>query len=164
MSYGAALAALTTAPKAAPMVDITLPEGPSRREEAPSSRRRACRAATSRPAKRSAKLDPRDYGAPSATQCLEGFLFPDTYQLRSRRRRPSGSSTGSSTRSSTSSARSTCKRARRKHLSRYDVLIIASMIEREALGPADRRLISAVIYNRLQQGIPLGIDATLRYA
>jgi cell division protein YceG involved in septum cleavage len=38
------------------------------------------------------------------------------------------------------------------------------MIEREALVPRDRRLISAVIYNRLQQGIPLGIDATLRYA
>jgi UPF0755 protein len=43
------------------------------------------------------------------------------------------------------------------------VLIIASMIEREALVPKDRRLIAAVIYNRLQKGIPLGIDATLRY-
>ena len=37
------------------------------------------------------------------------------------------------------------------------------MIEREAQVPKDRRLISAVIYNRLQRGIPLGIDATLRY-
>jgi uncharacterized YceG family protein len=54
--------------------------------------------------------------------------------------------------------------ARRRNLSRYDVLIIASMIEREALVPRDRRLISAVIYNRLRQHIPLGIDATLRYA
>ena len=36
--------------------------------------------------------------------------------------------------------------------------------EREALVPRDRRLISAVIYNRLKDGIPLGIDATLRYA
>jgi UPF0755 protein len=55
------------------------------------------------------------------------------------------------------------KRARRRHLSRYDVLIIASMIEREAQVAKDRRLISAVIYNRLQRGIPLGIDATIRY-
>jgi len=45
----------------------------------------------------------------------------------------------------------------------YDVLVIASMIEREAQVPRDRRLISAVIYNRLQKGMPLGIDATLRY-
>jgi UPF0755 protein len=29
--------------------------------------------------------------------------------------------------------------------------------------PKDRRLISAVIYNRLEEGIPIGIDATLRY-
>jgi UPF0755 protein len=43
------------------------------------------------------------------------------------------------------------------------VLIIASMIEREALVAKDRRLISAVIYNRLRRGMPLGIDATLRY-
>jgi len=54
--------------------------------------------------------------------------------------------------------------AKRKNLSRYDVLVIASMIEREALVPRDRRLISAVIYNRLKENIPLGIDATLRYA
>ncbi|MEA2285924.1 MAG: hypothetical protein QOJ21_1967, partial [Solirubrobacteraceae bacterium] len=43
-------------------------------------------------------------------------------------------------------------------------LIIASMIEREGLVARERRLISAVIYNRLKQGIPLGIDATIRYA
>ena len=55
------------------------------------------------------------------------------------------------------------KAAHRKNLSDYDVLIIASMIEREAQVAKDRRLISAVIYNRLQQHIPLGIDATLRY-
>jgi UPF0755 protein len=49
-------------------------------------------------------------------------------------------------------------------VSRYDVLIIASMVEREALVARDRRLISAVIYNRLREDMPLGIDATLRYA
>jgi len=53
--------------------------------------------------------------------------------------------------------------AKRRNLTRYDVLIIASMIEREALVAKDRRLISAVIQNRLKQGIPLGIDATIRY-
>ena len=43
------------------------------------------------------------------------------------------------------------------------MLIIASMIEREAEVAQDRPLIAAVIYNRLKHGIPLGIDATLRY-
>ena len=55
-------------------------------------------------------------------------------------------------------------RARQAKLTPYDVLIIASMIEREAQVDKDRRLVSAVIYNRLRIGYPLGIDATLRYA
>jgi UPF0755 protein len=45
----------------------------------------------------------------------------------------------------------------------YDVLIVASMIERETLAPEERKLVSAVIWNRLKKGMPLGIDATLRY-
>ena len=43
------------------------------------------------------------------------------------------------------------------------MLTIASMIERETAVPRERRLIAGVIYNRLKQGIPLGIDATTRY-
>jgi uncharacterized YceG family protein len=53
--------------------------------------------------------------------------------------------------------------ARKKNLTIYDVLIIASMVEREAMLDRERPLISAVIYNRLKQGMPLGIDATIRY-
>ena len=53
--------------------------------------------------------------------------------------------------------------ARSKHLTPYDVLIIASMVEKEALAPDDRPKIAAVIYNRLHARMPLGIDATLRY-
>jgi UPF0755 protein len=55
------------------------------------------------------------------------------------------------------------KYARSKNLTPYDVLIIASMVEREALAPDERPLIAAVIYNRLKAGMPLGIDATIRY-
>jgi len=43
------------------------------------------------------------------------------------------------------------------------VLIVASMIERETAAPEERRLVSAVIHNRLKLGMALGIDATLRY-
>ncbi len=53
--------------------------------------------------------------------------------------------------------------ARSKNLTPYDVLIIASMIEREVVVPRERRLVAAVVYNRLKAGMPLGIDATLRY-
>jgi UPF0755 protein len=46
----------------------------------------------------------------------------------------------------------------------YDIVKIASLIESEAAVEADRPLIASVIYNRLAQGMPLQIDATLIYA
>src|SRR5918992_14660 len=44
--------------------------------------------------------------------------------------------------------------ARARGRTPYDVLIIASMIERETVVPSERRLVSAVIYNRLKAGMP----------
>ncbi len=46
----------------------------------------------------------------------------------------------------------------------YRSVIIASLIQREAGVPGDRRLISAVIANRLRDSMPLQIDATVIYA
>jgi UPF0755 protein len=163
MPYKDALAALTEAPKAAPTIDVTLPEGPSRRELAPRVREAGVRGSYVKASARSSLLSPRTYGAPKGTKGLEGFLFPDTYELRSRTataKQLVGMQLRTFKREFT---KVDLKRARRKHLSRYDVLVIASMIEREAQVSKDRRLISAVIYNRLQRGIPLGIDATVRY-
>jgi cell division protein YceG involved in septum cleavage len=54
--------------------------------------------------------------------------------------------------------------ARSKNLTTRDVVTIASMIEREAQLEKERPLIAAVIYNRLREGMPLGIDATIRFA
>jgi UPF0755 protein len=53
--------------------------------------------------------------------------------------------------------------ARKKNLTPYDVLIIASMVEKETIAPDERPKVAAVIYNRLKAGMPLGIDATIRY-
>jgi UPF0755 protein len=53
--------------------------------------------------------------------------------------------------------------AKAKNLTPYDVLIIASMVEKETLAPDERPLVAAVIYNRLRKAMPLAIDATLRY-
>jgi len=164
MSYAAALTALTTAPKAAPTIDITIPEGPSRREEAPKLRAAGIKGSYLQATRRSSKLDPRDYGAARSVHSLEGFLYPDTYELRqsdATARRLVGRQLDAF---KANFAKVSMTRAKRRNLSRYDVLIIASMIEREAQVPRDRRLIAAVIYNRLKQDMPLGIDATLRYA
>jgi peptidoglycan lytic transglycosylase G len=163
MSYGDALAALTATPKSAPTIDVTLPEGPSRRELAPRVKAAGVRGSYVTASARSGLLDPRAYGAPKGTRGLEGFLFPDTYELTSRTATAKRLVNEQLKTFKREFAKVDLRRAKRSNLSRYDVLIIASMIEREALVPKDRRLISAVIYNRLRRGMPLGIDATLRY-
>jgi len=163
MSYSAAMEELTKAPPAAPRtIKVTIPEGRSRREVGPIIREAGLRGSYTAATRRSSELDPRDYGAPRGAS-LEGFLFPATYDVRPNAR------TSQLVRQQLRAFKENfgevdLSRARRAGLSRYDVLIIASMIEREATLPRERPLIAAVIYNRLRQGINLGIDATIRYA
>jgi uncharacterized YceG family protein len=93
---------------------------------------------------------------------LEGFVFPATYefnpdttsrQLVSQQLEAFGSAW----------EQVDMEYARSKNLTPYDVLIIASMVEKEVQVPRERELVAAVIYNRLRDGMPLGIDATIRY-
>jgi uncharacterized YceG family protein len=163
MSYAAAIEELTKAAPAAPRtIKVTIPEGRSRREVAPTVRDAGLRGSYTAATRRSSELDPRDYGAPRGAS-LEGFLFPATYDVRPNAR--ASQLVRQQLRAFEENfGEVDLRRARRANLSRYDVLIIASMIEREATLAKERRLISAVIYNRLQDGMSLGIDATIRYA
>ena len=54
--------------------------------------------------------------------------------------------------------------AQSRNLTKYDVLTIASMIEREVAVARERPLVASVIYNRLRAGMRLDIDATVQYA
>ena len=93
---------------------------------------------------------------------LEGFLFPATYEFEPRTTsRQLVNRQLDSFRSNWSKVN--LRYAKSKNLTPYDVLIIASMIEKEVAAPEERSLVSAVIYNRLHDGMPLGIDATIRY-
>jgi uncharacterized YceG family protein len=164
MSYSAALDALTaTEAKAAPkLTKLTLPEGLSRREIAERVTEAGIPGDYVKASRANRALDPRKFGAPKDAT-LEGFLFPATFDL------PGSATVDTLVGQQLKAFRRTIagvdlKRARSKNLNVYDVLVIASMIEREAGIAKDRPLISAVIYNRLKQGMPLGIDATLRYA
>jgi uncharacterized YceG family protein len=93
---------------------------------------------------------------------LEGFLFPDTYDFD---RKTTSAQLVSEQLGEFASKWKTVdlSYARSKNLTPYDVLTIASMIEGEVQVPTERRLVSAVIYNRLRLHMALGIDATLRY-
>ena len=93
---------------------------------------------------------------------LEGFLFPATYEFL-----PKTTTKQLVNKQLTAFTRNWRKvdlaYAKSKNLTPYDVLIIASMVEKETLAPEERPLVAAVIYNRLKAGMPLGIDATIRY-
>jgi UPF0755 protein len=166
MSYGTVIAALQKGPKAKVVktVPVTLPEGPSVREMAPVVDRSGkvegsyLKAASSRRVLRRV----RRLGAPKGTRTAEGFLFPSTYTLVAHS--PARDLVAKQLRAFAQKFRTlNLSYARRKNLTRYDVLIIASMVEREAQLDRERPLIAAVMYNRLKADMPLGIDATTRY-
>ena len=94
---------------------------------------------------------------------LEGFLFPDTYNFD--RKSTSAQLVEQQLQEFSSNWHMlSLSYARSKNLTPYDVLTIASMIEKEAVAPGDRAKVARVIYNRLHLGMTLGIDATIRYA
>lgn len=105
----------------------------------------------------------RSIWQPADVNSLEGLLFPDTYQV----------SNGESAGQVVERMVKLMERVGRQEdieakapgvgLDPYKVLIVASLIEREARVPEDRAKIARVIYNRLYLGMPLQIDATLLY-
>ncbi|HWN20421.1 MAG TPA: endolytic transglycosylase MltG [Gaiellaceae bacterium] len=161
----------TTAAPPAPVLRIIFPEGFTRDQMA--ARVGEVRTIAKERRKITPKLTAKGYKAATEkakiparfrkdARGIEGFLFPATYEF---------------------TAKTTSKQlvadqlaffeenfakvdlafARKKNLTPYDVLIIASMVEKETIAPDERPKVAAVIYNRLKAGMPLGIDATIRY-
>jgi UPF0755 protein len=145
------------------IVKITIPEGETRAQIAQIAAAKGLTGSYLAVSRRSPLLYPAHYGASLRTPNLEGFLFPATYELYA----------GSSVRRLVAEQLTAFEenfgsaeidRARVLHITPYQLLTVASMVEREALLERDRPRVAAVIYNRLRLGMPLGIDATIRYA
>jgi len=110
-----------------------------------------------------AKNFPPDYDflkVKPAANSLEGFLFPDTYRLIKG--------------DATEAIRMMLDNFGVKYQSEikpnlgdknlYEVLTVASLVEKEAKTQTDREQIARVLYNRLAKGMKLDVDATVRYA
>jgi UPF0755 protein len=160
-------------PVAPPTLKIVFPEGFTRAQMA--ERIRAVNQIAREKRKINPKLSSKAYLAATANskipgkfardgkrRQLEGFLFPSTYefeprttsrQLVNRQLEAFQENWG----------RVNLSYAKSRNLTPYDVLIIASLVEKEVIAPEERRLVAAVIYNRLHAGMNLGIDATTRY-
>lgn len=91
----------------------------------------------------------------------EGYLFPETYLF------PVDADVDtiiSMMRKNTFDVRYQTLNITKKTFTEDEIVTIASLIEREAKHPQDRPLIASVIYNRLELGMALQIDATVQYA
>jgi len=163
MSYGSALALLTTETGLPPTVNVTIIPGRARRQVQAQLASDGISGDYVRATLRSPLLDPTHYGAPKSTPSLEGFLWPDTYSLR----RPAKLSDLIDKQLTTFKqefAKVNLRYAASKNLTAYDVLKIASLISGEAMLPRDVPKTASVIYNRLRLGMDLGLDSTVEYA
>ena len=163
MSYGDVLRILTTAPPAARTTNLTVIEGRTRRQLDALLRSQGVRGSYLAATRHSSLLDPTSYGGPRGIGSLEGFLFPSTYQLRE------PINLKALVADQLKTFRQQFQRvhlgyAQRKHLTPYDVLTIASIIQGEARTARDQLLISSVIYNRLKAHMRLQMDDTVRFA
>ena len=93
---------------------------------------------------------------------LDGFLFPDTYFFDedAQLNEIVGRMLANFNEKVSESLRVKIK-ARGKNL--YETVIMASLIEREVRTSEDMRLVSGVLWRRMEIGMPLQVDATLIY-
>ena len=147
-----------------PTVKVTIPEG-STLEQAAGLVAAKAGAITAADYVAVARDDPPPFRLagykPGTT--LEGMLFPATYEVL-----PKVKARAFVEKQLTAFEQNFAKvdmtRALKAKLTPYDVVIIASMIDREAMVPAERPLVAAVVWNRLRADMLLQIDATIQYA
>jgi len=94
---------------------------------------------------------------------LEGFLYPSTYELDPEQGATQVLQSLTTQFTTTTGQLQLEERAPSLGLTPYEVVVVASMIQSESRIDSERPMIARVIYNRLAQGIPLGIDATSAY-
>ncbi len=162
MSLDEAVSVLTTAPDSVPTVRLTIPPGFRLTQIADRVEKMLGIPA----GKFLARAESGEFSLPpylpEGSPTSEGFLYPETYRIPT-----------------TATADDVIdrlldqfeierhsvpwNRAKALGVTPYEVVVIASMIEEEARIQRDRPLIAGVIYNRLRDGMPLGIDATILY-
>jgi len=164
IAYGVHRARRHAPPPAPPTpISVTFPEGLRREQIAAVLAAKTHLSGSQYLAQTAAGGEGQVLAGTATPRSLEGFLFPATYPILP-----------TTTVSEFISAQLTAYHeytagvnyayAKRKNLTPYDVLTIASMIEREVSVPPERAIVAGVIYNRLHARMMLGIDATVQYA
>lgn len=148
-------------PKPRKTVEVVVPEGFDRSQVAKVARKAGLKGDYLEASESSKAIDLKQLGAQGAPS-LEGFLFPATYELFK----------GANVKAlvdkqleafEANLAEVDLSAAKKRGMSVYDVVIVASMVEREIAVTEERKLAASVISNRLEEGVPLGIDSTIRF-
>ena len=162
-SYEEILAILRAGPPARPTKKLVIPEGLAVRDMAQLVPKVGLGGAAYEAVAKKARPPDGFLGADEPAATIEGFLFPATYDVQ---QPPTAEELVAQQLEAFSAtfAKVDLTYAKSRNLTAYDVLKIASLIEREAAYSGDRAKIAAVIYNRLHAGMTLGIDATIQYA
>ena len=163
MRFQDALAALAKGPAAAPAVRFTIPPGWTVTQIAARAERQL-----GIPRK---AFEHAAFGGtyslppylPKGSASVEGFLLPNTYQFPQHGNTEHSVITYLLNQFRSQAGGLPWGNAKRFDVSDYEIVTIASMIEKETGYPPDRAKVAAVIYNRLKLGMPLQIDATLLY-
>jgi UPF0755 protein len=165
MSYSEAISELSKEPSTSgesKFVTVTIPEGYTRTQIAQLAKEDGLKGNYMNATVKSKYLDPADYGGKKAKN-LEGFLFPDTWELK--RHQPVKNLVQLQLEDFKKKIKGVnMKYAKSKNLTTYDVVTIASIIEHESGNASQDKDVASVIYNRLREGMTLGSDATVRFA
>ncbi|MDB9312727.1 endolytic transglycosylase MltG [Spirulina sp. CS-785/01] len=101
---------------------------------------------------------------PPNLETVEGFLYPDTYQLPNSSVSPEAVIQQMLNRFEEVALPIYQQNEPQTNLSLKDWVTLASIIEKEAAVPEERKTIAGVFTNRLQQGMKLEADPTVEYA
>lgn len=100
---------------------------------------------------------------PQGVNNLEGLLFPATYDVRQGESESEVLGQMVASFEDHASAIGLDSAAASLGITPYQVITVASIVEREAKRDSDRPNVASVIYNRLRAGMPLGADSTQTY-
>jgi UPF0755 protein len=153
-----------TAGEAVPTLAITVPEGLSLDETAQevAGQSGVSAAEFEEVARRT------DYGygflEDPAIKTTEGFLFPKQYEFEEGTRAPQMVTRMLEQYLLETQTLDISGAKERLNLTEYEIVTVASLIEKEASRPEERPLVASVIYNRIRKDMPLQIDASVHYA
>ena len=158
---GSAALALILSPEARMLSRVTVPEGLTVKDTLAliAKKTKLKPADLAKAAKDTAALELPSY----AKGRLEGFLFPETYELEP------GTTAASLLHDMVAMYKTKVDesglvaRAAAVNLEPYELLTVASLVEKETLRDDERGKVARVIYNRLDQNFYLGIDAAVLY-